>query len=89
MSKLHPKINLILQKFIATQKIFLVATAPTSNNINLPQKGTKYFKIIHKNHFLWLNINGSGNEISTHLFKNQRITMMFCFFEKIPNILRL
>jgi hypothetical protein len=52
MSKLHPKINLILQKFIEAQKIFLVATAPTSSSITLPQKGTEYFKIIHKNHFL-------------------------------------
>lgn len=38
---------------------------------------------------MWLNVTGSGNETAAHLKENKRITIMFCSFKKVPNILRL
>ncbi|WP_439128694.1 pyridoxamine 5'-phosphate oxidase family protein [Polaribacter sp.] len=89
MSKFYTKITSRLQKFIAAQKIFFVATAPTSGRINLSPKGMDSFRIIEENRVLWLNVTGSGNETAAHLLENERITIMFCSFEKAPNILRL
>ncbi|TMM30408.1 pyridoxamine 5'-phosphate oxidase family protein [Polaribacter aestuariivivens] len=89
MSKFYTKITSRLQKFIEVQKIFFVATAPTSGRINLSPKGMDSFRIIEENRVLWLNVTGSGNETAAHLLENERITIMFCSFEKVPNILRL
>jgi hypothetical protein len=89
MSKFYTKITSRLQKFIEAQKIFFVATAPNSGRINLSPKGMDSFKVMHENRVLWLNVTGSGNETAAHLSENERITIMFCSFEKVPNILRL
>ena len=89
MSKFYNKITSRLQKFIEAQKIFFVATAPNSGRINLSPKGMDSFKVMNENRVLWLNVTGSGNETAAHLLENKRITIMFCSFEKVPNILRL
>jgi hypothetical protein len=89
MSKIYTKITSRLQKFIEAQKIFFVATAPQEGRINLSPKGMDSFKVVNENRVLWLNVTGSGNETAAHLLENERITIMFCSFEKVPNILRL
>lgn len=89
MSKFYTKLTSRLQKFIANQKIFFVATAPNSGRINLSPKGMDSFRVMSENRVLWLNVTGSGNETAAHLLENKRITIMFCSFEKAPNILRL
>lgn len=89
MSKFYKKITAKLHKFIDQQKIFFVATAPNSGRINLSPKGMDSFRVLSENRVLWLNVTGSGNETAAHLLENKRITMMFCSFEKTPNILRL
>lgn len=89
MAKFTTKITTRIQKFIEAQKMFFVATAPTSGRINLSPKGMDSFRVINENKVLWLNVTGSGNETAAHLAENERITIMFCSFEKIPNILRL
>ena len=89
MSKFYTKITSRLQKFIEAQKIFFVATAPNSGRINLSPKGMDSFRVMNENRILWLNVTGSGNETAAHLLENERITIMFCSFEKVPNILRL
>ncbi|WP_397444983.1 pyridoxamine 5'-phosphate oxidase family protein [Polaribacter sp. R77954] len=89
MSKFYTKLTPRLQKFIANQKIFFVATAPNSGRINLSPKGMDSFRVMSENRVLWLNVTGSGNETAAHLLENKRITIMFCSFEKAPNILRL
>ena len=89
MSKFYTKITSKLQKFIEAQKIFFVATAPNSGRINLSPKGMDSFRVLDENRVLWLNVTGSGNETAAHLSENERITIMFCSFEKAPNILRL
>lgn len=89
MSKFYTKITQKLQDFMEAQKIFFVATAPNSGRINLSPKGMDSFRILEENRVIWLNVTGSGNETAAHLNENERITIMFCSFEKTPNILRL
>lgn len=89
MSKFYTKITQKLQQFIENQKIFFVATAPDNGRINLSPKGMDSFRILEENRIIWLNVTGSGNETAAHLLENNRITLMFCSFEKSPNILRL
>ena len=77
------------QKFIESQKMFFVATAPKHGRINLSPKGMDTFRVVDKNRIIWLNLTGSGNETAAHLLNDGRITIMFCAFEGKPNILRL
>lgn len=83
MLKFTNKITARLQKFIEAQKIFFVATAPSSGRINLSPKRMDSFKVMHENRVLWRSITGSGNETAAHLSENERITIMFCSFEKV------
>ncbi|MGB5322216.1 pyridoxamine 5'-phosphate oxidase family protein [Lutimonas sp.] len=87
--KLYDHITKRIEKFIAAQKIFFVATAADHGRINLSPKGMDSFRVIDKNKVLWLNLTGSGNETAAHLNVNGRITIMFCSFEGAPMILRL
>lgn len=89
MAKFYSKLTTRLQKFIANQKIFFVATAPTEGRINLSPKGMDSFRVLDENRVAWLNVTGSGNETAAHLLENERITLMMCSFEGAPNILRL
>jgi len=77
------------KRFIESQQLFFVATAPKKGRINLSPKGMDTFRVIDKNRVLWLNLTGSGNETAAHLLDDNRITIMFCAFEGTPNILRL
>jgi len=89
MAKLYTSITKRLQDFIEKQKMFFIATAPSSGRINLSPKGMDSFRVVSENKVLWLNVTGSGNETAAHLLENNRITIMFCSFEGAPNILRL
>ena len=83
------KLNPALKNFIENQKIFFVGTARTSGTVNVSPKGMDTFRIVNNNKIVWLNLTGSGNETAAHLLENNRMTIMFCSFEKIPLILRL
>jgi predicted pyridoxine 5'-phosphate oxidase superfamily flavin-nucleotide-binding protein len=83
------KLNPALKNFIENQKIFFVGTARTSGTVNVSPKGMDIFKIVNNNKIVWLNLTGSGNETAAHLLENNRMTIMFCSFEKTPLILRL
>ena len=83
------KLNPALKNFIENQKIFFVGTARTSGTVNVSPKGMDTFKIVNNNKIVWLNLTGSGNETAAHLLENNRMTIMFCSFEKTPLILRL
>lgn len=75
--------------FISKQPIFFVSTAAESGRVNLSPKGMDSFRVINQNKIIWLNLTGSGNETAAHLLLNDRMTIMFCSFEKAPLILRL
>ncbi|MEA5594672.1 pyridoxamine 5'-phosphate oxidase family protein [Rivularia sp. UHCC 0363] len=91
MAKVFDSITEELQKFIANQQMFFVATAPLSStgHVNLSPKGLESFRILSQHKVAYLDLTGSGNETSAHLQENGRITLMFCAFEEPPCILRL
>ena len=77
--------------FIEDQKTFFVGTSPLSaeGHINLSPKGFDCFRVLSPTKVGYLDIVGSGNETSSHLLENGRITFMFCAFDGPPKILRL
>jgi hypothetical protein len=89
MSNWYQAIPPELKEFIAAQKVFFVATAPTEGRINLSPKGMDTFRVISPQRVIYLDITGSGNETAAHLLDNGRITVMFCSFDKTARIARL
>ena len=75
--------------FIAAQHLFFVGTAAESGRVNLSPKGRDSLKVLGPNKLLWLNLTGSGNETAAHLQRVNRMTVMFCSYDKQPLILRL
>ncbi|HKV54070.1 MAG TPA: pyridoxamine 5'-phosphate oxidase family protein [Candidatus Binataceae bacterium] len=89
MSDWYKSITPEMKSFIAEQKVFFVATAPSAGRINLSPKGMDTFRVIGDNRVLYLDLTGSGNETAAHLLENGRITIMFCSFDKNARIMRL
>ena len=89
MAKFYQELPDNLIKFIEKQNIFFVGTAAEEGRVNVSPKGMDSLKVIDSNKVIWLNLTGSGNETAAHLLKNNRMTIMFCSFEKNPMILRL
>jgi len=91
MAKLFDHITEALQRFIAAQSMFFVATAPLSaeGHINLSPKGLDGLRVVSPHRVVYRDLTGSGNETSAHLQENGRITLMFCAFQEPPVILRL
>jgi|SRR5579875_68571 hypothetical protein len=91
MAKVYDCIDDALARFIGTQHIFFVATAPLdpAGHVNLSPKGLDSFRVIDPNTVAYLDLTGSGIETLSHLRENGRITIMFCALEGAPKILRL
>jgi hypothetical protein len=91
MAKFNPQIEDHHKKFIESQHMFFVSTAPISRegHINLSPKGLDSFRVLSPARVAYMDIVGSGNETSAHILENGRITFMFCAFDGPPNILRL
>jgi len=75
--------------FIQQQHIYFVATAAETGQVNLSPKGTDTLRVIDGHRVRWLNLTGSGNETAAHLLKSNRMTLMFCSFDRQPLILRI
>ncbi len=89
MAKFFNALDQKLSDFIRRQHIFFTATAAAEGRINLSPKGLDSFRILDDNTVAWLNLTGSGNETAAHLREVNRMTVMFCSFEKNPLIMRL
>jgi len=76
-------------QFIKKQHMFFVGTAAAEGFVNVSPKGMDSFRVISPTKVLWLNFTGSGNETAAHLIEKNRMTVMFCSFDKQPLILRL
>lgn len=76
------------QEFIAEQHLFFVATADERGRINLSPKGGDALRVLSPTRLVWRNLTGSGNETAGHLAQVNRMTVMWCSFEKRPLILR-
>lgn len=91
MGKFTNSISEAHKDFIAKQHMYFVASAPLSKegHVNLSPKGLDSFRVLSDNKVAYLDVISSGNETSAHLLENGRMTIMFCSFDKTPNILRL
>lgn len=78
-----------LTGFIQAQKLFFVGTADVDGRVNISPKGGDSLRVINSRQIAWLNLTGSGNETATHMQRVNRITIMFCSFDRTPMILRL
>lgn len=77
------------RSFIQQQHMYFVGTAAPDGYVNVSPKGRDTLRILSKNQVAWLNLTGSGNETATHLREANRMTIMFCSFDRQPLILRL
>ena len=77
-----------LIRFIEKQHMFFVGTAATDGRVNISPKGMDSLRVKGPNRIIWRNMTGSGNETAGHLAEVNRITLMWCGFEKTPMILR-
>jgi hypothetical protein len=79
--------------FIASQKLFFVATAPLSSdhNVSVSPKAPGNSCIVLDPHTVaYADLTGSGAETAAHVLQNGRMTLLFCNIEKgPPKILRL
>ena len=92
MGKTYDRLDERLQGWIADQRLFFVATAPSGpgGHVNLSPKGhADTFAILDGRTVAYLDLTGSGAETIAHLRDNGRITLMFCAFSDPPRILRL
>nr|WP_281352453.1 pyridoxamine 5'-phosphate oxidase family protein [Phytoactinopolyspora alkaliphila] len=81
-----------MREFIAAQKMFFVATAPSGSegHVNVSPKGIGgSFAVLDEHSVAYLDYTASGAETIAHLRENGRITLMFCAFEGPPNVVRL
>lgn len=89
MATMLKSLNEELNSFIDNQHIFFVGTAGKEGSVNVSPKGMDSLRILSPTRVAWLNLTGSGNETAAHVKENQRMTIMFCSFDKQPLILRL
>jgi len=93
MGKVHEEIGTRLRTFIEAQHVFFVATAPLAGGrVNVSPKGIGgTFVVVDEHTVAYLDITASGAETIAHLREpgNGRITLMFCSFERSPDVVRL
>jgi hypothetical protein len=93
MSAVHQAIDARLREFLEAQHVFFVATAPlTGGHVNVSAKGIGgTFTVVDEHTVAYLDVTASGAETIAHLREpgNGRITLMFCSFDRAPNVVRL
>ena len=92
MGKVLDGIDSSLAHWLESQPVFFVATAPLSGDghVNCSPKGLSgSFAVLGDRTVAYLDLTGSGAETIAHLRENGRIVLMFCAFEKRPQIVRL
>jgi len=92
MGKVHDRIDERLRRFLQTQHVFFVATAPSGvdGHVNVSPKGIGgTFAVLDDHTVAYADVTASGAETIAHLRDNGRITLMFCAFDGPPNVVRL
>lgn len=93
MGTVHEAIDERLREFIERQHVFFVATAPLAGgHVNVSPKGlADTFRVVDEHTVAYLDLTASGAETVAHLREpgNGRITVMFCSFDRQPNVVRL
>ncbi|GAA3232159.1 pyridoxamine 5'-phosphate oxidase family protein [Oerskovia jenensis] len=91
MATVHDEITPRLSRFVLSQPVFFVGTAPLAGDghVNVSPKGMGgTFVVLDPHRVAYLDYTGSGAEVAAHLQENGRIVVMFCAFEGPPNIVR-
>ncbi|MGH1354481.1 MAG: pyridoxamine 5'-phosphate oxidase family protein [Thalassovita sp.] len=88
MAKQFDSIEAPHRAFIEAQHMFFVGSAAAEGRVNISPKGMDSLRVLDANRIVWRNMTGSGNETAGHLKQINRITLMWCGFEKRPMILR-
>ncbi|KAL7914267.1 pyridoxamine phosphate oxidase family protein [Trichoderma velutinum] len=81
-----------LREWALQQKVFFTASAPLrGRHINVSPKGLldATFHIFDPNHAAYMDSIGTGIETISHIYENNRITLMFCSLDEKPRIMRL
>ena len=92
MAKIFDAIDARLAAWIARQRMFFVATAPSGDggHVNASPKGPiETLRVLDEHTVAYLDLVGSGAETVAHLQENGRIVVMLCAFEGPPRIVRL
>jgi hypothetical protein len=89
MAKFAASLTPSHRAFIAEQKIYFVASAPSTGRVNLSPKGMDTFRVLSTTRVGYLDVTGSGNETAAHLADNGRLTLMMCSFTASPLIFRI
>jgi hypothetical protein len=83
VGKTYDQLDERLGRWIADQRMFFVATAPSGpgGHVNLSPKGhADTLAILDQRTVAYLDLTGSGAETIAHLRDNGRITLIFCAF---------
>lgn len=92
MGKVHERLEGRLRDFVEAQPVFFVATAPSGDDghVNVSPKGLAgTFTVVDEHTVAYLDLTASGAETIAHVRQNGRITVMFCSFDRAPNVVRL
>jgi hypothetical protein len=91
MAKLFDSIDDQLRRWIDTQPLWFIATAPLAadGRVNLSPRGGDSFSVLGPHRVGWVDSTGSGVETIAHLRENSRICIMFASFGRRPRIVRL
>jgi predicted pyridoxine 5'-phosphate oxidase superfamily flavin-nucleotide-binding protein len=91
VGKVHDRVDGRLRDFVESQRVFFVATAPLAEgHVNVSPKGVAgTFVVVDDHTVAYLDLTASGAETIAHLRENGRITLMFCSFDRSPNVVRL
>jgi hypothetical protein len=90
MGDVHEVLDSALIDWIAQQRVFFVATAPSDGgHVNLSPKGHDALRVLDERTVAYLDLTGSGAETIAHTRDDGRMTIMLCAFEGPPRILRL
>ncbi len=90
MGKEYTEIDAGIQKWMARQHVFFVATAPLAadGHVNCSPKGLDSLRVIGPRELAYADTGGSGIETVAHLKENGRIVLMMCAFDGPPKIFR-
>jgi len=88
VAKQFSKITDDHRAFIEAQHMFFCGTAAELGRVNISPKGMDSLRVMGPKRIVWQNWTGSGNETAAHLARMNRMTLMWCGFEKRPLILR-
>lgn len=92
MGTVYERIDEGLARWIASQRLFFVASAPLdpAGHVNVSPKGPiETLRVLGERELAYLDMVGSGAETAAHVRENGRIVVMLCAFEGPPRIVRL